>query len=133
MKENINLPLYYGASVEIFRRAEILRKHMTETESLIWDKLKYNQISGLKFRRQHPINQFIVDFYCHKARLVIEIDGKIHEQREVAEHDEGREYMLKGFGLEILRFKNEEILNDLERVISKIQSKLSACLSSKPL
>ncbi len=133
MKENINLPLYYGASIEIFRRAEVLRNHLTETKKLLWARLNNKQISGFKFRRQHPINQFIVDFYCHKAKLVIEIDGKIHEQKEVAEHDEGREYMLKGFGLEVLRFTNQEIETNLENVISQIQIKVRTCLSSKPL
>ena len=133
MKENINLPLYYGASIEIFMRAEVLRNNMTETEKILWGRLNNNQISGFKFRRQHPINKFIADFYCHKAKLVIELDGKIHGQKEIAEHDAGREYVIKGFGLEILRFKNEEILNDLENVISKIQARLSSCLSSKPL
>ena len=133
MKENINLPLYYGASIEIFMRAEVLRHHLTEAEKLLWTRLKYNQISGFKFRRQHPINKFIVDFYCHKAKLVIELDGEVHEQKEVAERDEGREYILKGFGLEVLRFTNKEILIDLENVLSQIHLKISTCLSSKPL
>jgi len=133
MKENINLPLYYGASVEIFRRAEVLRHHLTETEKLLWSKSNNKQIQGFRFGKQHPINKFIVDFYCHKAKLVIELDGEVHEQKEVAEHDKGREYILKNFGLEILRFTNKEVLNDTENVISKIQFKLNSCISSKPL
>ncbi|HSY76525.1 MAG TPA: endonuclease domain-containing protein, partial [Bacteroidia bacterium] len=109
MKENIKLPLYYGASMEIFRRAEILRKNMTESERLLWGRLNNNQIDGLKFHRQHPINQFIVDFYCHKVKLVIELDGGIHLKREVVERDYGREEILRNYGLEILRFDNDEV------------------------
>jgi very-short-patch-repair endonuclease len=121
MRENIKLPLYYGASIEIFMRAETLRSNMTESEKLLWNRLNNKQINGLKFRRQHPINQFIVDFYCHQAKLVIELDGGIHNKRQVAEHDTGREAMLTNYGLKILRFKNEEVLFNIENVISKIK------------
>lgn len=85
MKENIHLPLFYGASPEIFRRAEILRNNMTGAEQMLWDKINYKQLKGYRFRRQHPINRFIADFYCHKAKLVIELDGNIHDKKEVAE------------------------------------------------
>ena len=132
MKENIKLPLFYGASIEIFRRAEILRHNMTEAEQLLWRELNFNQIKGYKFRRQHPINQFIVDFYCHKAKLVIELDGEIHNKEEVAERDEGREYMLKNFGLEVIRFKNKDVKENINLVLSQIKQKLVES-SSKPL
>ena len=125
MKENIKLPLYYGASIEIFQRAEILRNNMTEAEKVLWNKLSNNQILGLKFRRQHPINQFIVDYYCHKLKLVIEIDGGIHLKKEVAERDKGREYMLKNFDLHILRFNNDSIINDIENVLLQLRETIS--------
>jgi very-short-patch-repair endonuclease len=124
MKENIHLPLFYGATIEIFMRAEILRKNMTEPEILLWERLNNNQLSGYKFRRQHPINQFIVDFYCHKLKLVIEIDGEIHNKDDVAERDRGREYMLQNFGLEIIRFTNEDVLSDIESVVQQIKQKI---------
>jgi very-short-patch-repair endonuclease len=133
MKENIKLPLYYGASMEIFRRAEILRKNMTESERLLWGRLNNNQIDGLKFHRQHPINQFIVDFYCHKVKLVIELDGGIHLKREVVERDYGREEILRNYGLEILRFDNDEVLTNIESVILRIKQILNKLSSSKPL
>jgi very-short-patch-repair endonuclease len=123
MSENIKLPLYYGASIEIFIRAETLRKNMTEAEKLLWEKLNHNQLSGFKFRRQHPINQFIVDFYCHKLKLVIELDGEIHNKTEVAERDAGREHMLQNFGLQVIRFKNSEVLKDIDSVITEIKRK----------
>jgi very-short-patch-repair endonuclease len=72
-------PMYFGAKPSIFRAAYILRKTMTVPESLLWEKLKSKQINGLRFRRQHPIDIFIADFYCDKAKLVVEIDGEIHK------------------------------------------------------
>ena len=119
--------------MEIFRRAEILRNNMTEAEKMLWSRLSYKQTSGFKFRRQHPINQFIVDFYCHKTKLVVELDGGIHNKREVAERDEGREQMLRNYGLEILRFKNDEVLTNIESVIASIIQKLIELDPSKPL
>lgn len=133
MKENINLPLYYGTSIEILNRATVLRKNMTEAEKLLWSRLSYNQLMGLKFRRQHPINQFIVDFYCHKLKLVIELDGEIHLKEEVAERDMGREDMLRNFGIVVLRFKNNEIQNNIESVILQLKHKIAQLSSSKPL
>jgi very-short-patch-repair endonuclease len=116
--------MYYGASMEIFRRAEILRNHTTEAERMLWGRLNSKQVKGFKFRRQHTVNQFIVDFYCHKAKLVIELDGEIHNEKEIAERDKGRGYMLKNYGMEILRFNNDAIRNNIENVISKIKEKL---------
>jgi len=124
MAENFKLPLYYGASIEIFNRATVLRKNMTEAEMLLWNKLNNKQLMGLKFRRQHPINQFIVDFYCHKLKLIIEIDGEIHLKEEVAERDKSRQYMLNKFGLEVIRFKNDEVIGSCESVVLKLKQKL---------
>ena len=86
--EEIKKSMYYGAKPETFSAAKILRENMTICEKLLWEKLSRKQISGLRFRRQHPIDFFIVDFYCHEARLVIEIDGEIHQQQK--EYDDGR-------------------------------------------
>ncbi|HTB07547.1 MAG TPA: DUF559 domain-containing protein [Bacteroidia bacterium] len=133
MKENINLPLYYGASAEIFHRAGILRNNMTEAEKALWNVLNYKQVGGFKFRRQHPINRFIVDFYCHKAKLVIELDGEIHKKIDVAEKDFGREQILKNYGIEIVRFKNEEVLTNVNDVALVIKRKLEELCPLKPL
>jgi very-short-patch-repair endonuclease len=75
----------------------------------------------LKFRRQHPVSRFIVDFYCHEKRLVVEVDGSIHEVLEVKERDEGREEELKNLGLTIIRFTNEEIETDIENALKKLK------------
>jgi very-short-patch-repair endonuclease len=81
MKRNrtIDAEFFYGATPEIFLRAAELRRNMTNAEKLLWQELRSKKILNLTFRRQHPVNMFIADFYCHKARLVIEIDGSIHE------------------------------------------------------
>lgn len=119
------MPFFYGASPEIFHRAKLLRNNMTEPEKILWQKLKKNQINGLRFYRQHPISKFIVDFYCHSELLVIELDGEVHNKVEVSERDEGREIELKKLGLRILRFKNEEVSRDIHSVITKIKQATS--------
>jgi len=101
--KSIERPFYYGASVEILSRAMQLRKRLTGVEKVLWKKLEKNNFENLRFRRQHPIGKFIVDFYCHELLLVIELDGSIHNKPEIAERDEGRELELKKLGLTILR------------------------------
>ncbi|HTB06104.1 MAG TPA: endonuclease domain-containing protein [Bacteroidia bacterium] len=118
----IERPFYYGASTEILRRAEELRKNMTDAEMALWKRLEKNQLNGLRFRAQHPIGKFIVDFYCHSAKLVIELDGEIHKNKVLAERDEGRQYELEKWDLKVIRFKNEEVLTNIENVIKAIES-----------
>ncbi len=91
---------------------------MTESEELLWEKLKGKKILGLRFRRQHPIEKFIADFYCHKARLVIEVDGEIHNYQR--EYDDGREAEIEKYDLKVIRFKNDEVINEIDNVIDKI-------------
>lgn len=96
--------MFYGATPEMFSKAEMLRKNMTTSEKTLWEVLKYG-LDGFKFRRQHPIDIFIADFYCHKAKLFIEIDGDIHDIREIHEYDEGRTDELENYGIKVIRFK----------------------------
>jgi len=112
---------HYGAKPQIFDRAQKLSKQTTEAEELLWKKLRNRRFEGLKFRRQHPMSRFIVDFYCHEKMLVVEVDGGIHDVSEVKEHDEGREEELKNFGLTIIRFKNEEVMNNMNGVLEKLR------------
>jgi len=112
--------MFYGASPEMFERAKVLRNHMTDSEQLLWNKLKDNQLNGIKFRRQHPISQFIVDFYCHQKKLVVELDGGTHQKNAQQERDKGRQFMLEELGLTVIRFKNEDIKKDISIVISRI-------------
>jgi very-short-patch-repair endonuclease len=118
--KKIDSPFYYDASIEMLSRASALRKNMTEAEKMLWSKLNKRQVNGLRFRRQHPIGKFIVDFYCHEKLLVIELEGAIHQKEEVKEHDEGREYELKKKGLNVLRFTNAEVMSDATKVIDSI-------------
>jgi very-short-patch-repair endonuclease len=118
----INRAFYYGSSPEILKRAERLRKEMTETELLLWERIRKNKNGGYRFRAQHPIGKFIVDFYCHEALLAIEIDGSIHQNNIVAERDEGRELEIRKLGINIIRFTSEEIHNNLDKVAITISS-----------
>jgi len=115
---------HYGATPEIFDRAQELRKQMTEAEKKLWKRLRNRKFEGLKFRRQHPINRFVVDFYCHEKLLVVELDGGIHNEISVKERDEGREGELKNFGLKIVRFTNLEVLNDMSIVLQKLKDSI---------
>jgi len=81
-------------------------------------------MNGIRFRRQHPVRNFIVDFYCHSAYLVIEIDGSIHREEEQAERDVNRTYDLESLGLHVIRFTNEEVISDIDNVLKTIENKL---------
>lgn len=116
-KDNMSL----NASPEIFKRAQQLRAKMTEPEKLLWEKLKKNQLDVYKFRRQHPILKFILDFYCHKLKLGIELDGKHHYSKDQKFHDQDRTQILNGFGVKVIRLKNEEVFNDIDNVLEKIK------------
>jgi cyclase len=113
--------MFQGADPLLFELAKNLRRHMTGTEIILWQHLK-SGINGLKFRRQHPIGIYIADFYCHKVRLIIEVDGLIHEKLEIKSFDEEREKQLKDLGCQILRFTNKEIYTDIENVLEKIKA-----------
>lgn len=103
--------------------ARELRKTMTIAEKLLWDCLKRNT-RDIKFYRQVPIDRFIVDFYCPRERLIIEVDGGVHEHADVAESDAFREEFLRNKDLRILRFRNKDILRNLHGVYRRI---LEAC------
>ena len=118
----IDRKMFYGASPLIFERAKWLRENQTIAEIKLWDYLKNNQIMDLRFKCQHPINKFIADFYCHKIKLVIEVDGDIHLNKYSKEHDEGRTAELEEFEIKVIRFSNNQVLNEIEEVISVIKS-----------
>ncbi|MUP38439.1 endonuclease domain-containing protein [Labilibaculum euxinus] len=113
--------LFYDASPEIHSRAKELRRNMTKSEKLLWTEIRNRKLNGLKFRRQHPINIFIADFYCHEIKLVIELDGNIHDSEENKEYDEGRTAELEYLGVKVIRFTNEEVINSMTNVLAKIK------------
>ena len=111
-----NKNMFFGASAGTLRAAAILRKNMTKAELILWKKLKSKEIFNTKFRRQHPIDIFIVDFYCHEYKLVIEIDGEIHKDIESNENDLNRTAEFYRFGLRVIRFTNEEVISNISQV-----------------
>lgn len=127
MKEN----MYYGANSWVFQRAEELRNRMTPAEEILWNAIHINEWK-LKFRRQHPIANWVVDFYCHSLKLVIEVDGDVHEAEDVKRNDEERQDYLKKLGLTVLRFKNTEVFKNKKIVLKKISETIGK-LPSPPL
>ncbi len=115
--------MYFGASAQTLKKAKLFRNNLTNAESLLWENLKGKQISGMRFRRQHPINIYIVDFYCHQAKLVIEIDGGNHKSQK--EYDKNRTLDLESYGLIVIRFFNSEVEKNLENVLKKIINAIS--------
>jgi very-short-patch-repair endonuclease len=99
------------------QRAKELRREMTPAEKLLWQEVRANKL-GVRFRRQQVIQGFIVDFYCHQAGLVIEVDGDVHDLQK--EEDERRAKVLSALGLRIVRFRNDEVGRDLSAVVGKI-------------
>ncbi|MGD0755541.1 MAG: endonuclease domain-containing protein [Bacteroidales bacterium] len=121
---SITREMYFGAKPDLFRMADRMRKNPTEAEKILWRHIKKFRSEGYVFRRQHPIDFYIADLYCHRLKLVIEVDGEIHETEEAREHDDGRTGHLEQFGIKIIRFTNEEVLSNKELVIRQIRKYL---------
>ncbi len=119
MKE-IGTAMHYGATVKIFQFAEDLRKNPTESESIMWDILKSEAYVEYRFRRQHPISKFIADFYSHKLRMVIEIDGGYHLRHEQREYDSFRDSDMKEFGISVIRFSDNDVINNSSLVTERL-------------
>ena len=124
LKPNHDDGMWKGAPSDSFSKAQFLRRNETKAEKLLWEKLRNNQLEGLKFRRQHPVNIYIADFYCHKFKLIIELDGDYHNQEEQKQKDEVRTEVLRLNGLKIIRFKNEEVEQDINQVLTTIKNKI---------
>lgn len=124
LKPNHDEGMWKGAPSDSFTKAQFLRRNETKAEKLLWEKLRNNQLGGLKFRRQHPVNIYIADFYCHKFKLIIELDGDYHNQEEQKQKDEVRTEVLRLNGLKIIRFKNEEVEQDINQVLTTINNKI---------
>lgn len=107
--------MHDGATSKIFEFALKLRANMTEPEQKLWYYLKTKPL-GFKFRRQHPIGKYVLDFYCHKIRLSIEIDGQNHETIEQKFSDQKRASYLNSLGIKELRFNNENVLFYIDQI-----------------
>ncbi len=123
--------LNFGAKGEIFENAKELRKNQTKAEKVLWEILRSRRCGGLKFRRQHPVKEFILDFYCHEYLLGIEVDGSVHENEAAKEYDLNRTAELEELEITILRFKNEEVLTNLLKVKAEILKKVQQIQSER--
>ncbi|MBK7056562.1 MAG: endonuclease domain-containing protein [Leptospiraceae bacterium] len=107
-------------------KARKLRRNMTLAEKKIWyELLAKDGLNGLRFLRQKPISQYIVDFYCNELKLVIEIDGESHLAEGAMEYDEDRTKVLNSYGIEVIRYSNEEILNRFDNVEMDLKKKVN--------
>ena len=107
-----------GTTPNLIAAARQLRQNLTPAEKMLWEALKNRQLNGLKFRSQHPIASFIVDFYCPHHRLVIELDGAIHDRQR--EYDAAQTEKLNHLGYRVIRFDNQEVMSDLSSVLQQI-------------
>jgi very-short-patch-repair endonuclease len=100
-----------------------LRGSLTPAEAAFWNIVKNSKLDGKKFRRQHSVGRYILDFYCPSERLAIELDGEVHFTQRAAEYDRERKLFLEYFGIKVIRFKNKLVFEEEERVIHKIRSR----------
>jgi very-short-patch-repair endonuclease len=113
----------FGADRNTKSKAKDLRKNMTYHETILWKYLRNRKLHGIHFRRQHPYGKYILDFYCFKKQLVIEVDGLIHLKNK--EYDEERTAYLESTGLKVIRFRNEDIEERIEWVLKQIETYLT--------
>ncbi|WP_245574880.1 endonuclease domain-containing protein [Aequorivita capsosiphonis] len=120
-----DLGMHKGAPPSSFIKAKNLRLNMTIAEKILWEYLRNKQFQGHKFRRQHPIHIYIVDFYCHELSLIIEIDGEYHQKTAQINKDIERQVLLKFQDLHLIRFTNMEVINTIEKVLEDLKQYIS--------
>jgi len=117
--------MFHHAPPKCFQYAEQNRESPTYAEAILWKALKDKRLGGFKFRRQHPIRTYILDFYCHAARLAVEVDGGYHQNVEQRDYDARRTADLVEIGVSVIRFTNEEVINDLGAVLAAVLAALA--------
>jgi very-short-patch-repair endonuclease len=110
-------------------KRRLLRHNQTRAEAMVWEEIRKRKILGQRFLRQFSVNAFVVDFYCPKLKLVIEIDGVTHQTEEEKEYDKQRQSEIELLGIIFLRFKNEEVFEDLESVVQVIKNKVEELIN----
>lgn len=118
--------MHHDAQALLFQFARKHREKPTQAEAILWEVLSNKKLEGHKFRRQHPIGKFILDFYCHASKLAVEVDGGYHFTKEQAENDQNRTKVLESLGIHVIRFTNEQVLNQLSAVVEDIRICLAA-------
>ena len=106
----------------VIQLARDMRNNMTDAEKMLWSRLRKKQVCGLKFRSQHPVHRYILDFYCNEKLLAIELNGEIHKKKY--EYDDFRDDFMCSLGIKTLRFSNQEVLYDIDAVIKKIKNEV---------
>lgn len=124
--------MFYGASPILFELAKELRDKPTKAEEHLWHFLAHNP-QGIRFKRQHPVLFFIADFYCHQARLVVEIDGGYHRLPEQYQYDQSRDRELTELGLKVMRFTNKQALDETEQTYLAIMDEANRRIRSKDI
>jgi len=122
--------LIYNNNLKIYNRE--LRNNMTDAERRLWSTIRMKKINSCQFYRQRIIGDYIVDFYCPRAKLVIEVDGGQHYSDDMAEVDRKRDDYLKNLGLKVLRFSNTEVLNNIEGVVESILENMGIIQENPP-
>ena len=122
--------MFEGASFLLFEKAKQLRNKMTVAEEVLWVHLKKG-ISGYKFRRQHPVGSYITDFFCYKVKLIIEIDGSIHNNDDTRNNDITRQNDLEKMGYTVIRFSNVEVYKQADIVLNKISEIVNNIIKTK--
>jgi very-short-patch-repair endonuclease len=117
--------------IGILKFARELRGSHTDAENLLWMLLRDRRFCGLKFRRQHPIGGYILDFYCHEYKLAVELDGGGHAEEEQVTYDNERTKELEGAGIKVLRFWNDDVLRNTEVVLEALHGALDPSASSR--
>jgi very-short-patch-repair endonuclease len=120
MTEEYNDNLHKGAIGKLYQYGRELRQSSTKAEKILWQYLRNRKLNGLKFRRQHPLDKFIADFYCHEKKLVIELDGSVHNIKDNEEYDSARTNEINELGIRVLRFRNDEVESNIETVLKEI-------------
>jgi very-short-patch-repair endonuclease len=116
--------VYRGADPRLFHFARLNRKVPTEAENILWQNLRNRKLGGFKFRRQHPIAEFIADFFCAESNLVVEVDGDYHRDNRQNKYDKDRTFELGELKINVIRFTNREVLEDIDFVLETILSHL---------
>ena len=126
-----NENLHDNANPSTYENALYLRKFATAAESKLWQTLRNRKVMNLKFRRQHPFGNYVLDFYCHEIKLGIEADGSIHNRKDIAAYDIERTRVLNENKISVLRFNNELIINEIETVVNKIMEFVKGSIENK--
>ena len=122
MGNSFNRNLHMNASGRLYQYARELRADQTSAEEILWQQLRGRKLEGLKFRRQHPLVEFVADFYCHEKRLVIELDGAVHDSENNKDYDQARTNWLGELNIMVIRFRNHEIHQKLDFVLNEIRN-----------